>query len=70
LILFSRRETSFPQYFVYSPSSGQFSRMVNPELVDSVIAMGKSNGKTTPVALAGTESDRALADADHMYTQS
>ena len=25
----------------YPPSSGQFSRMVNPELVDSAIAMGK-----------------------------
>lgn len=40
--------------------------MVNPELVDSAIATGKHliEGKTTSVALAGTESD---ADVD-MYT--
>ena len=54
----------------YPPSSGQFSRMVNPELVDNAIAMGKCliEGKATPVALTGTKSDRALADMDHMYT--
>ena len=40
--------------------------MVNPELVDSAISTGKYliEGKTTPVALTGSESDRAL----HTYT--
>jgi hypothetical protein len=37
----------------YPPSWGQFSRMLNPELVDSAIAMEKCliEGKTASVAL-------------------
>jgi hypothetical protein len=39
-----------------------FVLVVNPELVESAIAMGKCfiEGKTTPVALTATESDRAI----------
>jgi serine/threonine protein kinase len=43
----------------YPPSSGQFSRMVDQELVDGAIAMGKHlvEGKAPSVSLTDTESD-------------